>query len=154
MAARITFDYSGWKARYPEFSAVVEGAAQGYFDEATLYWRNNGTSPNSTEESQRLFLNMLTAHIAALYAQSQGMPNPGGAQDANSLVGRVASATQGSVTVSTELNMVPSSSGMQAWLAQTKYGLSFWAATNAYRRFQFRVPGYSTLGGFIGFPRV
>lgn len=137
MATPVAFNYAVWAARYPEFSAIGEPLASSYFDEASLYWRNDGSSPNSTPQSQSLFLNMLTAHIAALYAQSQGAANPGGAQDANSPVGRVNSATEGSVTVQVELNMAPTDSGLQAWLTQTKYGLSFWAATGAYRRFRY-----------------
>jgi hypothetical protein len=142
VAAPYTFDYGSWVARYPEFSTVQQATAQQYFNEATLYWRNDGTSPNPSAISQQLYLNMLTAHIAALYTQSQGDPSPGSPKDSNSPVGRISSATEGSVTAQVELNMAPTTSGLQAWLSQTKYGLSFRAATRAYWGTMY-VPGRS-----------
>lgn len=141
MAAPVSFDYTAWVARYPEFAAVDRAVVEGYFAEATLYWRNDGTSPNKTAITQSMFLNMLTAHIAALYSQGQGAASPGQPQDPNSGVGRVSQATVGSVSVTTELNLVPTSSGLQAWLSQTKYGLGFWAATTAYRKVRYFMGG-------------
>ncbi len=133
MSDAVTFSYVVWKARYPEFSAVSEPLAQSYFDEAGLYWRNDGTSMAPNAAIQSTLLNMMTAHIAALYVQSQGSLAPGTAQDAGSPVGRISSATEGSVTVQTELPDPANPSAMYAWLSQTKYGLSFWAATAPYR---------------------
>lgn len=145
MSDAVTFNYAVWVARYPEFTAVSEGLASSYFDEATLYWRNDGGSAAPTTAIQSTLLNMLTAHIAALYVQSQGAPSPGSAQPANTPVGRIASAAEGSVNVSTELAPVPGSS-LQPWLAQTKYGLSFWAAS-AFSRTMRYVSGALQPGG-------
>lgn len=111
----VTFNYTAFVARYPEFSAVTEPLAQLYFNEACLYCDNTGAGPVKDEGTLAVLLNMLTAHVAALAASSQ--------------VGRVASASEGSVSASFDLQ-VP---GTAAWFTQTKYGLAFWQATAQYR---------------------
>ncbi len=146
MANAVSFSYATFIARYPEFRACSEELLGQYFVEAGLYFRNDGTSPVTLDAQQLLIMNMFTAHIAALYAQSQGQAAPGQAQDANSPVGRIASATQGSVTVSTELQTSPAALGMQQWLAQTKYGLSAWSAIKPYILSRY-VPGSLQPGG-------
>ena len=146
MSAAVDFSYATWVARYPEFSAVPEATAASYFTEAGLYWRNDGTSLCRTTASQSLIMNILTAHIAALYSQGQGALVPGAPQPADTPVGRISSATQGSVTVATELATVPGTGGVEAWLAQTKYGLSFWSAIAAYRTMRV-APGSLQPGG-------
>lgn len=150
MGYAVTFDYAKWVARYPEFASVAEAQGQLYFDEACLYWRNDGTSPARTEATQRLLLDMLTSHVAALYAQSQNDPQPGAAKDANTPVGRISSATQGSVTVQVE-GAPPTEAS--AFFMQTKYGMSFWRATAVYRTMRY-VPGALQQGGLygVGFP--
>lgn len=146
MSAAVSFNYALWAARYPEFAAVPEATAAAYFLEAGLYWRNDGTSLNPSVGTQTLYMNMLTAHIAALYSQSLGALTPGAPQPANTPVGRIASAAEGSVNVSTELATAPGTGGVEAWLAQTKYGLGFWAATAAYRTMRY-AQGHLQPGG-------
>lgn len=151
MGAVVVFNYSGWIARYPEFSAVSPAAAQQYFNEATLYCRNDGGGPVSNATIQATLLNMLTAHIAALYSQSQGDPNPGTAKDANTPVGRISDAAEGSVHVSLQNDMPP---GTAQWYNSTKYGASYWAATAVYRGFRYvrapaSVPAFGrAMGGY------
>jgi hypothetical protein len=130
MGAVVSFNYATWAAMYPELSTVSSAAAQGYFAQATLYQANDGSGPVGDPNAQLALLNMLTAHIAALNATING-------QQPNALVGRISSATEGSVTVSTEL---PVSAGMEAWCAQTKYGIAWWNATRQYRTFRY-APG-------------
>lgn len=143
----VTFDYSAWVARYPEFAQVQEPMATDYFNEATLYWRNDGGSQARTPAIQSMLLNMLTAHIAALYSQSQNDEAPGEAKDANTPVGRISSVTQGSITVSIESGAPPSEQA--AFFMQTKYGSSFWRATAGYRTMHY-VPGQLQPGGLPG----
>ena len=131
----VAFDYSLWSVRYPELSASVGPTlAQLYFNEAGLYCDNSDASPISDDSvggERSMFLNMLTAHIAALNASINGQPS-------SPLVGRVSSATQGSVSVSTDNQYLP---GSVQWYQQTKYGAAFWAATAKYRTF-FYVCGH------------
>jgi len=130
----VAFDYTYWSARYPELaSSVAQATAAAYFFEAGLYCDNTAMSPvhdDSVGGERYLFLHMLTAHIAALYA-------PLGSQPSSTLVGRISNASQGSVSVQTQLD-VPA--GSAQWFAQTKYGLSFWQASARYRRFRYVGP--------------
>ena len=126
----VTFDYILWAARYPELSAFVsQPLAQAFFNEATLYCDNTPTSIVQDVVRRSTLLNMLTAHIAQLNA-ALGAPS-------SQLVGRISSAGQGSVNVSTEMNFPPGSS---QWFNQTKYGAAFWAATMQERTMRY-VPG-------------
>ena len=146
MGVIVSFDYAGWMARYPEFANVTQPQAQGYFNEATLYHRNDGQGPVNNPASQDLFLKMLTAHIAALYAPDlQGQP-------ASTIVGRIASASEGSVSVSADMKGPESAE----WYYQTKYGTSYWNATKQYRTMRYKHghvrptnPFLNVGGGFI-----
>jgi hypothetical protein len=104
--------------------------AQQYFFEAQLYCDNTACSPIRDASQRAILLNMVTAHIAALNAPIDGQPS-------SPLVGRIANATQGSVTVATQMDVPP---GSAQWFAQTKYGAAFWAATAQYRTMQY-IPG-------------
>jgi hypothetical protein len=133
MGAIAIFDPAAWVARYPEFGSVTPAQAQGYFDEAVLYLRNDGSGPvrDDLVGVQLMLLNMLTAHIAELNRLTSN------GHAVSQLVGRIDSASQGAVSVHAEMD-VPAGSGQ--WFAQTKYGASFWAASAAYRAFRYR-PG-------------
>lgn len=122
-----TFDYAKWILRYPQFACVGPELAQEYWDEATLYWRNDGTGPVCDATKQRMFLNMLTAHIATLNAPKtiDGIQQP-----ASPLVGRISSASEGSVSVSSEMNFPP---GSAQWFNQTTAGAAFYQATAGFR---------------------
>lgn len=127
---QILFDYQLWIARYPELGVVPELTAQLYWDEATLYHRNDGTLV-ADDAQQRILLNMLTAHIAAL--------NTLGADgSASPLVGPITSASEGSVSVGVTPLAAP---GTQAWLVLSRYGASYWYAMAPYRTARY-VPGY------------
>ncbi len=119
----VTFNFAQWIARYPEFSTLNPSLAQAYFNEAGLYCDNTDASPvpaDPTTSFPRVnYLWMLTAHIAAL---NQTGSSP--------LVGRISSASEGSVSVQTENNYPP---GTPQWYQQTKYGAAFWAATGRFR---------------------
>jgi hypothetical protein len=129
-SAAVQFDYPTWAARYPELAASVnQPLAQTYWDEAALFVPCDLIMSSSLASSLAVLLNMVTAHIAALYAPLNGQASP-------TLVGRVSSATTGTVTVQTDFQA--SASG--AWYNQTKYGAQYWEATKALRSAQY-VPG-------------
>lgn len=109
------FDYRTWLARYPEFTdAVPSGLAALYYAEALKY--------AGQASSDALVVYALTAHVAAINAPT----NEG---EANNLVGRISSASEGSVSVSTDLDAPQAA----AFFAQTKYGLSAWQMMAPYR---------------------
>lgn len=122
----VVFDPAAFKARYPEFAAVADPLLSACFEEAGLYLSNADNSPVQNVTRRAVLLNMLTAHIAALGGalSSDGQPRP---------VGRVSSATEGSVSASMEY-LAPGSS---AWFAQTQYGAAFWQATTSLRGFRY-----------------
>ncbi len=122
----VVFDPSAFKARYPEFAAVGDPLLHACFAEAGLYLSNSDNSPVQNLTRRTTLLNMLTAHIAALGGalSSDGQPRP---------VGRVSSATEGSVSASMEY-LAPGSS---AWFAQTQYGAAFWQATSGLRSMRY-----------------
>lgn len=122
----VTFDYTGWSVRYPELAQyVAQPQAQAFFNEATLYCDNSTSSPVSDPNKLAMLLNMLTAHIAAL--NTPQVPN-------SQVVGRINSASQGSVSVQTELQYAP---GSVQWFAQTQYGIAYWEAAKIYRMFRY-----------------
>lgn len=150
----VTFSYSSWQARYPEFNATVsQQAAQLCFNEAELYLNNSTWSrvlDGSVGGQRSMLLNMVTAHIAKLYFGSSLGP-------ASDAVGRLSDAAEGSVSVS--LQYVNDMTAAEAWFAQTKYGASFWNATTIYRSAQYvsLAPGYRVPGGaapFGGCPAI
>lgn len=115
----VAFDPSTWFARYPEFAGKVSAeTAAAYFAEAELYCDNTATSPIIDLTRRMMLLNMVTAHIAFLTLRDAGITGP------------IASATEGSVSVSMATGYDP---GSQDWFRQSQYGRSFWAATAPYR---------------------
>ena len=135
MGQLIPFNYSLWTERYPQFAGnPTEPLASLYWSEAGLYVANSPYSRVTDPGALQSLLMMVTAHIAAL-----GMVGPDG-QLANPLVGRIANATEGSVSISTELADLGKSA---AFWTQTPYGFAFWQATAAYRTAVYRaVPPY------------
>lgn len=163
----VTFDYQWWSLRYPTLAEWVDpGAGQSYFDIASLYCDNsdgaqpipitlmeNGLwgwtgqratgSPIRSIPQRQILLGMLTAHVAALNAPLNGQPSP-------TLIGRISSASEGSVSVSV---VYPDIAGAE-WYTQTKYGAAFWEATKQYRigRY-FPGPGAYKNNSFYNFGR-
>jgi hypothetical protein len=136
--AIVVFNYKSWLARYPEFATVDPTAVEECFPEACLYCNNTNFSPVKDINARRILLNMLTAHIVFLNFGANG-------QAPSQLVGRIASAGEGSVNVSTELKLP----GSAAWFTQTKYGAAFWQASAAYRMMRY-VPPACALPTFPG----
>ena len=157
---QVVFSYSDWMAQYPQFATTVTTApqAQNYFNQATLYCSNNdGTSTGNPGGSlgypgsplipydttvnppkyDRLYiLYLLTAHVAQL---TVGCVIAGAVVPPGPLVGRINSATQGSVSVGTDVGTVPAGA---AWFYQTQFGIMAYTAMAPYRTARYRAsPG-------------
>lgn len=134
----VVFSFTAWEAVYPELAYVGAGPAAHYFQAATMLLDNTPASPvtdYAQPGGQREFLlYLLTAHIAKLLAP---LPNGNPASD---LVGRINSASKGSVSVSAEMPIPPTPDA--AWYNQTRYGAMYWAATTQYRRGPVYAPGW------------
>ncbi len=150
----VTFDYLWFQRRYPTIAEWCDpDMVQGYFDLACVFCDNSdaggatpawgpndllvfdyfgypGTrwqgSPVTDIATRQNLLGLLTAHIATLFAPLNGVPSP-------TLFGRISSATEGSVSVSMDIPMIPGAE----WFALTKFGFMFWAATARYRTFRY-----------------
>lgn len=125
MGAVVGFDYAAWLNLFPEFAYVSSAQAALYFDIATTAHRNDVDGPVGDSGKQLQFLNIVTAHVAALFA-----PKKPGGDPANALVGRIASASEGSVSVSADFSGLGASA---AWWSQTRYGAMYWQLTKPYR---------------------
>lgn len=125
----VVFDPAAFKIRYPEFANVSDTLLSACFVDSGLYLSNADNSPVQSLARRQSLLWMLTAHIAklggALAADGQALP-----------VGRVSSASEGSVSAS--FDYMTATPGTGAWFQQTQYGAAFWAATTALRGFRYR----------------
>lgn len=128
----VDLDISEFKRWYPEFETCPEGRLEEFFAEACLFLDNTRNSPVRDLKVRKLLLYLLTAHMAQLFFGANG-ESPSG------LVGRVSSATEG--TVSVGVTMGNTDRGAD-WYNQSPYGAKFWAATLPYRTFRY-LPGSS-----------
>lgn len=129
----VQFVYAEWIAAYPVFAAINPTQAQGFFDIACIYLRNDAGSRVPTAAQLKTLLYMLTAHVGWLSAMrdAQGNPSSSGTVAPPAIVGRLASASEGSVSVGVEYSSSVGQS--QAWYIQTPFGAAFWAATGFLR---------------------
>lgn len=127
----VAFDYNAWITRFPEFASVPADLAQLYFGEASILLDNTDCSPVQDPNIRAVLLNLLTAHIAKLNAPIDGQA--GGAN--GGMVGRINSATEGSVSVGAEGS--PIGTGDEMYYMQTQYGAMYWALTARYRTWRY-----------------
>ena len=128
----VSFDVDTFREIFPEFSNVTDTVLTFMFNEAVIYLDNTNYSKVTDVTLREQLLFMLVAHLAYLrFGTSSGQGGTG-------LVGRVSSATEGSVSVGTTLDAVSSSA---SWFAQSPYGLMFWQATAGWRQGSAYYPG-------------
>ncbi|KAG0923688.1 hypothetical protein G6F32_014183 [Rhizopus arrhizus] len=126
----VTFDPAEFKELYPSFASLTDAQLTQSFHLATLYLNNTECSKVPDVAQRKTLLYLLTAHIAKM-AYGEGGQSPSG------LVGRVSSATEGSVSVSSDYS---APAGSAQWYLQTPYGAMYWEAT-AWLRVGRYVPG-------------
>lgn len=129
--AIVALDVDYFARRYPTINVSDADLLQDYFDESCMFVNNTDSSIVSDVGERKILLHLLMAHIAAL----NGFDSPDGSDVSSGLVGRVTSATEGSVTVSTDYGA--SISEQQAYFLQTPFGADFWAKTKKYRSFMY-----------------
>lgn len=133
MSGVVVFDASAFVAQYTAFAAYNTANPTGlqrYFNTATLYLSNAESSRVTDLTTRSMLLNLLVAHLAQL----DGVLNAAGQGSQAQNVGRISSATEGSVSVQTQMQGVP---GSAAWYMQTQYGATFWQATAKYRTMRY-----------------
>lgn len=136
----VIYDFATWVTSFPEFAACSPSQGQAWFNRANLYCFNSLCNPAASAgvTSSMLtgilpdLLYLLTSHLAWLYAPRDGNCNPSATgQPAPNIVGRISSASEGSVSVSAEWN--GSGSPSEAFFITTRYGAEFWQATAQFR---------------------
>lgn len=117
------FDPVDFKAVYaPTFDKYTDAQLNWFFESIEGLLDNSESSCISLKNRKRWYY-LLVAHKALL----QDRINSGN----SGLVGRISSATEGSVSISSEY---PSGSGaLEQWLKQTPYGAEFYAITLPWR---------------------
>jgi hypothetical protein len=127
VGVQVTFSYTTWAALFPQFSNLTSNQVTGLvLPLAEQYCRNDGGGPVTTAASQSNLLNLMVAHVAQLLFGSTTQP-------LSPIVGRISSATEGSVSVQADMPSNPEA----AWFYQTQYGAMFWAAMAPYRTMRY-----------------
>lgn len=119
----VVFDKARFQTAYPEVRAA-DAQLEMWFTQAESLLDNTGRSIVKKPEEREMLLFLLVRHFAAL--------NERAAQ--GGLVGRIASASEGSVSVSADMG---AAIGNAAWYLQTPYGATYWQLTAKYRRFRY-----------------
>jgi hypothetical protein len=131
-----TFSYPKWIAGFPAFANCSPTQGQAWFDRAGLYCENNVCNPAASAGILETLLYLLTSHLAQLYAprDENGCPAQSGSPPPP-IVGRINSASEGSVSVGAEWD--GSGSPSEAFFTQTQYGAEFWQATAQFRTMRY-----------------
>lgn len=134
----VVFNYTTFTTLFPEMAGLSSGQAQAYFLQAGLYFQNTTANPGFCNgiDWMTMMAYLVTAHIAMLRApkDANGFVSSTGAA-ASPLVGRINSASEGSVSVGVELKGGGSPS--EEFFTQTQYGFDFWQATAQYRTMRY-----------------
>jgi hypothetical protein len=152
MSVIVPFDAAAWKQIYPEYASLSDPQLNQLYTEATIIHSNNGswTNPITDPAIQTAMLNLLTAHLAYIGYGAGGPGLSTGTSGAGgTLVGRINSASEGSVSVGSEYNVTGNSA---QWYIQTKYGATYWQMLGPYRTMRY-VPGPRRIFDPIGFAR-
>jgi len=123
----VTFDPAAFKSAFPAFSTVPDAVLTFNFNLATIQLNNSYGSVVKDAPTRAQLLNLVTAHITALLNGMNGQAPTG-------TVGRVANASQGSVSVQLEFR---TDSEAASFYAQTTWGSLFWQLTALYRTFRY-----------------
>lgn len=126
--AVVVLDICRFRELYPELPETTPDVKiEFWFLQAQTIINNSDCSIVKDSKEREMLLFLLMRHFAALEERaSQG-----------GLVGRISSATEGSVSVSADMGGV---SGNVAWFMQTPWGANYWQMTAKYRGFRY-IPG-------------
>jgi len=136
----VTFDEAAFLARFPMFSAWATanpGQLQERFNEVTAIYINNGPMARVLDVTERSYLiNYAIAHVLTVEG-ALADPTTTDASAAAGRVGRVSSASEGTVSAQLDMGAVP---GTAAWWMQTQFGAAYWNATAKYRTVRYARP--------------
>lgn len=143
--AVVTFDPAAFQAAYPEFAGVTTDRLNEQFNIAQYTLLDNtDNSPVMDLNFRTTLFNLIVAHLLLLMGNAPTV-RPDGTVD-NTPPGRISTASEGTVSVSSEYNMGSQASASAAYWTQTKYGAQYWASTARFRSFKYGVSGSSGVG--------
>lgn len=150
----VTFSFATWTALFPEFTPVGATLGQAYFTIATAtIIANSTTNPANGDGNLSFLVYLATSHVAWLRSPKDANGNPAatGAPQPAQLVGRISSASEGSVSTSLDFPIGADAAAQEKYLAQTQYGVLLWAALAPYRTVRYLARPTIVRNGF--FPR-
>lgn len=115
-----------FKRLYPTVKATDE-QLEDYFAMAETFLDNTKCSLVKDLKSRKRMLYLLVAHIATI---------TGSAEKGNNIVGRISSATEGTVSVSLDYGAMGNN---ERWYLQTPWGAMYWQLTKRYRSATYRL---------------
>jgi hypothetical protein len=119
----VVLSADNFKAMFPgKFAEATDEVISSYFGRAENLIANEETSNIRPEAKLEKVLYLCTAHLMTLYEDGRG-----------GAVGRISSASQGSVSASFDYPISPT----RAWWQQTQYGAELLQATQKVRSFHF-----------------
>lgn len=124
--AVVVFDLAEFRELYPKIVAADDQLSM-FFVMAESYLDNTDCSMVRNIEERKILLYLLVAHMAMLNQQTES---------GNAAVGRVSSATEGSVSVSLDYGAM---GDRERWYLQTPYGATYWQMTKKYRSALYRL---------------
>lgn len=146
--AVVIFDPAAFKLAFPEFADVPDARLELLFGMVTAtILDNTGASPVIDVTQRSALLSLLVAHMLTLYGT--GTPGAGGGSGGTAPVGRLASATEG--TVSTSFAYMQGGSPTADWYNQTQYGAMYWVMMARFRSMRYVPAGRSGVGHSIDY---
>lgn len=122
----VVFNPAEFRELYPKITAT-DAQLEDYFAMAETFLDNTPCSIITDLKARKRMLYLLVAHIATL----TGMAEAG-----NNIVGRISSATEGSVSVSLDFGTMGNN---ERWYLQTPWGAMYWQLTKKYRSIAYRL---------------
>lgn len=124
MSGVVEFNVNKFRSLYPTLKST-DDQLNWYFVESAMLLNNTSKSCVKSLAEREVLLFLLVAHMAVLQQRIEGD---------NEVVGRVSSASQGSVSVTLDNGQTTLS---DKWYQQTPYGSKYWALTSKYRSFLY-----------------
>lgn len=145
--AVVVFDPVAFKLAFPEFADVPDARLTALFGLIGATILDNTDASIVIDITQRAaMLDLVLAHMLTLFGTT--VAGSAGAGPSG-VVGRLSSATEGTVSSSFEMN-VPASAG-SAWWNQTQYGALYWVLMAPFRSFRYVPAGRSGVGQALDF---
>ena len=126
MSGVVVFDPVEFRELYPTIQATDEQLEM-YFEMAETFLDNTKCSVVKDLGARKRLLYLLVAHIATLTGQ---------AEKGNNVVGRVSSATEGTVSIGLDYGTMGNN---ERWYLQTPWGAMYWQLTKKYRSAVYRL---------------